>query len=75
MGGRDARDWDEEGYRNSILVDRELRSRTVFRAAFAPSPNPNPETLAVASSDGTLAAYSIPSCIAASQQVIPGSML
>ncbi|ONK69202.1 uncharacterized protein A4U43_C05F20410 [Asparagus officinalis] len=69
-GGGDATNWDEEGYRSSILLDRELRSRTVFRTAFAPSPNPNPETLAVASSDGSIAAYAISSCIAASHQSV-----
>ncbi|XP_072980944.1 THO complex subunit 6 [Typha angustifolia] len=62
-GGRDAREWDEEGYRRSILMDRELSSRTVFRTAFAPSQNPNPETLVVASSDGCVASYSIAACV------------
>ncbi|WJZ97765.1 hypothetical protein VitviT2T_016344 [Vitis vinifera] len=61
--GSDARDWDEDGYRNSILKEREIQTRTVFRAIFAPSQNPNPDVIVVASSDGTLASYSISSCI------------
>ncbi|XP_020683451.1 THO complex subunit 6 isoform X1 [Dendrobium catenatum] len=61
--GGDSREWDEEGYRRSILVERELSSRIVFRTAFAPSENPNPEIVLVASSDGSLSAYSISSCI------------
>ncbi|OAY82355.1 THO complex subunit 6 [Ananas comosus] len=69
-GGRrrrwDARDWDEEGYRRSVLTEREIVSRTVFRTAFAPSQNPSPKTLVVASSDGSLASYSISSCISSS---------
>ncbi|KAJ6794654.1 THO complex subunit 6 isoform X1 [Iris pallida] len=63
--GGDATSWDEDGYRESILLERELRSRTVFRTLFSPSPNPNPEALAVASSDGSVAAYSVASCISA----------
>ena len=69
-GGCDARDWDEEGYRKSILQERELRCRTVFRTAFAPSQSPNPETVVVASSDGAVASYSLASCISATSQVI-----
>ncbi|XP_074587376.1 THO complex subunit 6-like [Curcuma longa] len=66
--GSDARGWDEEGYKKSILRERELRCRTVFRTAFSPSSNPNPETLVVASSDGSLASYSLASCIASMYQ-------
>ncbi|XP_074575775.1 THO complex subunit 6-like [Curcuma longa] len=66
--GGDARCWDEERYRKSILQERELRCRTVFRTAFAPSQNPNPEILVVASSDGSLSSYSLPSCIASMSQ-------
>ncbi|OVA08407.1 WD40 repeat [Macleaya cordata] len=62
MGG-DARNWDEDEYRNSILKERELQSRTVFRTVFAPSQNPNPEFIVVAASDGSVAPYSISSCI------------
>lgn len=62
--GLDARDWDEDGYRNGILKEREIQTRTVFRAIFAPSQNPNPDAIVVASSDGTLASYSLSSCIA-----------
>lgn len=66
-GGRDATNWDEQGYRSSILQERETQSRTVFRTIFAPSPNPNPDVLVVASSDGSLAPYSISSCISSCQ--------
>lgn len=61
--GGNARKWDEEGYRRSILRERELSYRIVFRTAFVPSENPNPEILLVASSDGLVSAYSISSCI------------
>ncbi|RZC75267.1 hypothetical protein C5167_050747 [Papaver somniferum] len=61
MGG-DARNWDEESYRKSILKEREIQSRTVFRTVFAPS-SQNPEYIVVASSDGSVAPYSIASCI------------
>lgn len=66
MGG-DARNWNEYGYRNSILREREIQTRTVFRTIFAPSQNPNPETVVVASSDGSVASYSISSCISSRQ--------
>ena len=69
--GSDARDWDEDGYRNSILKEREIQTRTVFRAIFAPSQNPNPDVIVVASSDGTLASYSISSCISQLVNSIP----
>ncbi|GKV13970.1 hypothetical protein SLEP1_g24920 [Rubroshorea leprosula] len=60
----DATNWDEEAYRESILKERELETRTVFRTIWAPSRNPNPDTVVVATSDGSISAYSIPSCIA-----------
>ncbi|XP_058073984.1 THO complex subunit 6 isoform X2 [Magnolia sinica] len=63
MGGGDATNWDEDSYRRTILQERELQSQTVFRTAFAPSQNPNPDILVVASSDGSIAPYSISSCI------------
>ncbi|KAM4124126.1 hypothetical protein ACB094_01G208700 [Castanea mollissima] len=61
----DARNWDEDAYRESILKEREIQTRTVFRTVWAPSlnPNPNPETIVAASSDGSIASYSISSCI------------
>ncbi|KAK6151970.1 hypothetical protein DH2020_014605 [Rehmannia glutinosa] len=63
----DCRNWDEDLYRDSILLDRETLSRTVFRTAFAPNPNPNPnpnfDHIVTASSDGTIASYSISSCL------------
>ncbi|KAK6941357.1 WD40 repeat [Dillenia turbinata] len=63
--GRDATNWDEEEYRNSILYDREIETRTVFRTVFGSSlQNPNTaDTIVVASSDGSIASYSISSCI------------
>ncbi|KAK8970998.1 WD repeat-containing protein DWA1 [Platanthera guangdongensis] len=67
--GGDARKWDEEGYRRSILLERELSSRIVFRTAFVPAENPNPEILLVASSDGLVSAYSISSCISHRPQI------
>ncbi|KAA8523273.1 hypothetical protein F0562_009696 [Nyssa sinensis] len=63
MGG-DCRNWDEDAYRNSILQEREIQSRTVFRTAFAPSPNPNADIIVAASSNGSIATYSISSCLA-----------
>ncbi|CAD5173481.1 unnamed protein product [Musa acuminata subsp. malaccensis] len=52
--------WDEEGCSKSILQEWQLRSRTVFRTAFVPSQNPNPETLVLAaSSDGSIATLSV----------------
>lgn len=68
--GGDAKCWDEERYRKSILQERELQCRIVFRTAFAPSQNSNPEILVVASSDGSLSSYSLASCIASMSQVI-----
>ncbi|KAG7988712.1 hypothetical protein I3843_03G201100 [Carya illinoinensis] len=59
----DATNWDEDAYRESILKEREIRTRTVFRTVWAPSQNPNPDAIVVASSDGSLASYSISSCI------------
>ncbi|KAK9149098.1 hypothetical protein Scep_007855 [Stephania cephalantha] len=65
MGG-DATNWDESAYRASIAKERELQARTVFRTIFAPSQNPIPETIVAASSDGSVAPYSISSCISSS---------
>ncbi|KAE8658168.1 THO complex subunit 6 [Hibiscus syriacus] len=59
----DATNWDEEAYRESILREREIQTRTVFRTVWAPSLNPNPECVVVASSDGSIASYSISSCV------------
>ncbi|CAN6541184.1 unnamed protein product [Malus baccata var. baccata] len=52
----DATNWDEEVYRESILKEREIRTRTVW----AQSLNPSPETVVVASSYGSVSSYSIP---------------
>ena len=60
----DATNWDKDTYRESILKDREIQTRTVFRTIWPPSLNPNPDSVVVASSDGSLASYSIPSIIA-----------
>ncbi|XP_024017255.1 uncharacterized protein LOC21409931 [Morus notabilis] len=63
MGG-DATNWDEDTYREAILKEREIHTRTVFRTLWPPSPNPNnPDSIVVASSDGSLASYSISSII------------
>ncbi|OMO91702.1 hypothetical protein COLO4_18173 [Corchorus olitorius] len=59
----DATNWDEEAYRETILREREIQTRTVFRTVWAPSLNPNPECVVVASSDGSIASYSISSCV------------
>ncbi|XP_022754863.1 eukaryotic initiation factor 4A-15-like isoform X3 [Durio zibethinus] len=59
----DATNWDEEAYRESILREREIQTLTVFRTVWAPSLNPNPECVVVASSDGSIASYSISSCV------------
>lgn len=59
----DATNWDEDAYRESIFKEREVQTRTVFRTAWAPSLNGGPETIVVASSDGSIASYSIACCI------------
>ncbi|KAK2645314.1 hypothetical protein Ddye_020509 [Dipteronia dyeriana] len=59
----DATKWDEDTYRECLLKEREIQIRTVFRTVWAPSPNPSPDTIVVASSDGSVASYSIPDCI------------
>ncbi|CAL1413989.1 unnamed protein product [Linum trigynum] len=59
----DATNWDEEAYRESILREREAQTLTVFRTAWAPSPDPIPDAIVVASSDGSIASYSISSCV------------
>ncbi|XP_068345068.1 THO complex subunit 6 [Pyrus communis] len=43
----DATNWDEEVYRESILKEREIQTRTVFRTVWAPSLNPSQETVVV----------------------------
>ncbi|CAA6666126.1 unnamed protein product [Spirodela intermedia] len=50
----DVRDWDEEGYRNSVLQERELRAKTIFRTAFSPPATGKPDVIVVASSDGSV---------------------
>ncbi|EXB38878.1 hypothetical protein L484_027312 [Morus notabilis] len=61
MGG-DATNWDEDTYREAILKEREIHTRSVFRTLWSPAPNPNnPDSIVVASSDGSLASYSISS--------------
>ncbi|KAJ9183797.1 hypothetical protein P3X46_007606 [Hevea brasiliensis] len=80
----DATNWDENAYRERILKEREIPTLTVFRTVWAPSPNPSPDTVVVASSDGSIASYSISSCIsklplgfsnANAQQVEPTAFL
>lgn len=62
----DCRNWDEDAYRDAILQERETLCRTVFRTAFVPNSNPNPnhDLIVTASSDGSIASYSISSCLA-----------
>jgi THO complex subunit 6 len=66
--GTDARGWDEAAYRRGILRERDLSCRTLFRAVFFDQPDDSdPDVLlAAASSDGSLASFSLSSCIAAS---------
>ncbi|KAJ8568733.1 hypothetical protein K7X08_030955 [Anisodus acutangulus] len=65
----DCRNWDEDIYRDSILLDRESQSRTVFRTAFALNPNPHPnhnsypDLIVATISDGSIASFSISSCL------------
>jgi THO complex subunit 6 len=63
----DARGWDEASYRRGILRARDLSSRTLFRAVFFDnSDDPDPDVLlAAASRDGSLASFSLSSCISA----------
>ncbi|KAH1201165.1 THO complex subunit 6 [Glycine max] len=63
----DATNWDEDAYRETILKEREIQTRTVFRTAWAPPYTSNLDTLILASSDGSVASYSISSSIAASK--------
>lgn len=55
----DATNWNEDAYKESILKDQEIQTLTVFRTAWPPSSNPNPNTIVLASSDGSLTSYSI----------------
>nr|KYP57566.1 THO complex subunit 6 isogeny [Cajanus cajan] len=55
----DATNWDEDAYRETVLKEREIQTRTVFRTAWAPPYSTNLDTLLVASSDGSVASYSI----------------
>lgn len=65
--GLDVTNWEEDAYRDSILQERETQCRTIFRAIFAPSPNPNPnpnpDIVVAAASDGSVASYSLSSCL------------
>ncbi|CAJ1941651.1 unnamed protein product [Sphenostylis stenocarpa] len=61
----DVTNWDENAYREIVLKERENQTRTVFRTAWAPPYDL--DTLLVASSDGSVASYSISSSIAASK--------
>ncbi|KAJ6288182.1 hypothetical protein OIU76_024215 [Salix suchowensis] len=55
----DATNWNEDAYKESILKYQEIQTLTVFRTAWPPSSNPNPNTIVLASSDGSLMSYSI----------------
>ncbi|XP_061361648.1 THO complex subunit 6 isoform X2 [Gastrolobium bilobum] len=63
----DATNWDEDAYRETVLKEREIQTRTVFRTAWAPPQDPNLDALIVASSDGSVASYSISSFISTSK--------
>ncbi|KAL5065844.1 hypothetical protein RYX36_027581 [Vicia faba] len=65
----DATNWNEDLYRETVLKEREIQTQTVFRTAWSPSQsqNPNLNSLIVASSDGSIASYSIASTISASK--------
>eukprot|EP00252_Welwitschia_mirabilis_P000438 TRINITY_DN10436_c0_g1_i1.p1 TRINITY_DN10436_c0_g1~~TRINITY_DN10436_c0_g1_i1.p1 ORF type:complete len:377 (-),score=71.80 TRINITY_DN10436_c0_g1_i1:22-1152(-) len=57
----DARCWNEEAYRQSILQERARDCRTVFKAIFSPTDNCRSSPVIVtASSDGCVAIYKIP---------------
>lgn len=62
----DATNWNEDSYREAVLKEREIQTQTVFRTAWAPSQS-QPQSLFVASSDGSIASYSLPSTITASK--------
>ncbi|KAF6152293.1 hypothetical protein GIB67_005947 [Kingdonia uniflora] len=63
----DATNWDEDAYRDTILKERELQSQTVFRTIFAPQNPQIPDIIVVvASSDGSVAPYSISSSLSSS---------
>ncbi|XP_010468756.1 PREDICTED: THO complex subunit 6-like [Camelina sativa] len=65
----DATNWNEDEYREAILKEREIQTRTVFRTAWAPpvpARIPNPDAFVVASSDGTLAFHSLNSLVSQS---------
>uniref|UniRef100_A0A3B6KGD6 Uncharacterized protein n=1 Tax=Triticum aestivum TaxID=4565 RepID=A0A3B6KGD6_WHEAT len=66
--GLDAREWDEAAYRRGILRERDLSCRTLFRAVFYDQRDEaDPDVLlAAASSDGSLASFSLSSCISSS---------
>lgn len=59
----DSTNWDEDAYRKSILKEREILTRTVFRTVWGPSKGGSPDTIVIASSDGSITSYSVPSCI------------
>ncbi|XP_031490186.1 THO complex subunit 6 [Nymphaea colorata] len=60
----DLTDWDEEGYREAILRERQALTLTLFRSIFPPSRlSSDPDVLVAASSDGSLATYSVASAI------------
>jgi hypothetical protein len=66
----DATNWNEDAYKESVLKEREIQTQTVFRTAWAPSQSQSqsqPQSLFVASSDGSIASYSLPSTISASK--------
>ncbi|CAH9066059.1 unnamed protein product [Cuscuta europaea] len=61
----DCRNWNEDSYRESVLQERETQCRTVFRTAFGPNSSckSTPDHLFAATSDGSIASYSISSLL------------
>ncbi|KAK1396978.1 THO complex subunit 6 [Heracleum sosnowskyi] len=58
----DCRNWDSEAYKHTVLQDRLNPSLTIFRTAFPPQPLlHNPDLIVAASSDGSIASYSLSS--------------
>ncbi|XP_058756287.1 THO complex subunit 6-like isoform X2 [Vicia villosa] len=73
----DATNWNEDLYRETVLKEREIQTQTVFRTAWSPSQSqtPNLNSLIVASSDGSIASYSIASTISASKLKNPFGLI
>ncbi|XP_076909525.1 eukaryotic initiation factor 4A-15-like [Bidens hawaiensis] len=72
----DCRQWDEDAYRDSILDDLESSSLTIFRTVFSPpstTDDRNPNYFVAASSDGSIASYSLSSLISSVSPAVGSS--